>query len=158
MSNRNYTEDSNGTPARPGTSSWRRTEELPYVLGEATVRQMAHELANMLVEIARTEPGPIVWVTGNSYMPPLRSFSEAERVYQAENNRDGSLFDWFAELVEDELALRHVIMESPEYDNALYVVDVARWQYKSDEDIALAGDYLGDEWEEIPEDDRPHIA
>jgi hypothetical protein len=119
---------------------------------------MAHELADMLVETARTEPGPIVWVTGNSYMPPLRSFSEAERVYQAENNRDGNLFAGFAEMLEDELALRHVIMESPEYDNALYVVDIARWQYKSDEDMALAGDELGDEWEEIPEDERPHIA
>ena len=138
----NYTRDDNGNPARPGNSYYRRTEELPYVLGEGAVRQMARELADALISDARTLEGPVVWVTGNSYMPPIRSFTDAERVYDADNNRYGELLAWFAEMVEMRLSDANVLMECPDYDNALYVVDLTRYEY----DDSATGDDLNSEW------------
>jgi hypothetical protein len=125
--------------------------ELPYVLGKETVREMARELAGSLIQEARTVHGPVIWVTGNSYMPPMRSFPAAEKVWQADNNSDGELFAWFTELVENALTDASVAMESPDYDNALYVVDLNRWQYKepqfSTPNFPSMPDDYNDEWE-----------
>jgi hypothetical protein len=121
------------------------------------VRKMARELADAIISDARTVHGPVVWVTSNQYMPPMRSFPSAEYVYQADNNRDGELFAFMVELVEDHLNSANVLLESPDYDNALYVVDLNRWQYKErqfstpyfpsvpDDD----SDDLNDEWEPV---------
>jgi hypothetical protein len=142
-----YTSDNNGNPARPATSGYSRTVELPYVVGEARVREIARELADGLIADARDGGGPVVWVTGNSYVPAFRSFGLAEHVYNAENNRDGELFAFLVETVEDHLHRANVILEAPEYDNALYVVDLKRWQYR--EDAYGDGDDLNDEWEPV---------
>lgn len=142
-----YTTDTNGNPARLSTQSFNRTETLPYALGEGMVRDMAGKLADSIIVAARTDHGPpVVWLTGNNYMPPLRSFPPAERVYQADNNRDGELFAWFAELVEARVAEANVMMECPEYDNALYAVDLSRWQHKETGDFYETWD-INDEWE-----------
>jgi hypothetical protein len=144
---RDYTQDSrtyDSRPARPATRGYGSTEELPYVLGNGTVREYAETVADSIIEEARTEPGPVVWITGNSYMPPLRSITLAERVYQADNNDDGELWAWFTEMVEGRLQAADVAMECPDYDNALYAVDLRRWQYREDTDYS---DDLNDEWE-----------
>lgn len=144
----NYTTDPDGNPARLNRNpySYRKTEELPYTLGNDTVRELARELADSIISDARTVHGPVVWLTGNAYMPPMRSFPAAERVYQADNNRDGELFAWFAEMVEDRLRDAHVAMECPDYDNALYAVDLNRWQYRDYDPRELVED-INDEWE-----------
>ena len=145
-----YTADSNGNPARPATQGYSRTEELPYVMGDAMVREIANDIATSIIEDARTVHGPVVWVTGNSYVPAFRSFDMAERVWNADNNHGGELFAFLVELVEQRLKDNHVLMECPEYDNALYAVDLNRWQYR---DLYTGnGDYTGtddinDEWE-----------
>lgn len=150
--NLNYTTDFYGTgkPARPSArfSAWGfRTEELPYVLGPGKVRGLARKVARLIAEDARNLHGPVVWITGNSMLPPMREILDAERVYQAENNRDGELFEWFGEMVRDNLAAQDVALECPDYDNALYAVDLRRWQYREDgpEDPDSAD--INDEWE-----------
>ncbi|HZZ17163.1 MAG TPA: hypothetical protein VFE08_14510 [Candidatus Sulfotelmatobacter sp.] len=154
---KDYTTGNSGMPARPSTHGglwhdWHRTESLPYILGNARVREIAREIADGIISDARTQPGPVVWITGNSYMPPLRSIAQAEYVYNAENNDDGELFAFLVELIEDHLSAANVAMESPEYDNALYVVDLKRWQYRDDDDVhdgTAEYDDLNDEWEPV---------
>lgn len=147
---RDYTTDNYGNPARPTTDNlFRRTEELPYTLGEDTVRKIARRIADSLIANARSLHGPVVWVTGNAYMPPFRDLGEAERVWNADNNRDGGLFAFLVETVEDHLSAASLALESPEWDNALYVVDLARWQYREDADDA---EDLNDEWEPVDPD------
>ena len=68
-------------------------EALPYVLGEGTVRRLARELADSIISDARTVHGPVVWLTGNACVPPIRSFLAAEYVYNADNIRDGELLE-----------------------------------------------------------------
>lgn len=148
-----YTADSNDNPALPATRGYSRTEELPYVLGNGAVRRMARELADAIISEARTLHGPVVWLTGNAYVPAMRSFPAAERVYLAENNYLGDLFAWFVELVEDHLSAAHVAMEQPDYDNALYAVDLNRWQYREHNgehhpDFYESWD-INDEWEPV---------
>lgn len=138
----NYTAGNNGNPAILATRSYDRTIGLPYVVGNGMVRDIAENIAISIIEDARTVHGPVVWVTGNSYMPPFRSFDMAEHVWNAENNEDGELFEFLVELVEDRLRVAEVALECPDYDNALYAVDLKRWQWKSD-----TGDDLNDDWE-----------
>src|ERR1700751_4104584 len=78
-------------------------EALPYVLGEGTVRRLARELADSIISDARTVHGPVVWLTGNGGVTPIRSFLAAEYVYNADNIRDGELLAWFSELVDGHL-------------------------------------------------------
>lgn len=146
----NYTADNNGNPAKLATRSYDRTIGLPYVVGEGMVREIATDIASAIIEDARTVHGPVVWLTGNSYVPAFRSFDMAERVWNAENNQDGELFAFLVELVEDLLRAADVAMESPDYDNALYAVDLKRWQYV--EEPTGDDDDLNDEWEPRTDD------
>jgi hypothetical protein len=95
------------------------------------VEAAAAEIAGQITAAARhSGSDPIVFVTGNSYMPPLRSFAAAEQVYQADE--DGEDFGRLQELVEARLAEADVALECPEYDNALYAVDLGRFEYVDD--------------------------
>jgi len=115
-------------------------------INATTMHDYAWLVADSIIQEARTLEGPVVWITGNSYMPPLRSIDLAEMVYQADNNDDGELFASFAELVESHLSDANVMLECPEYDNALYAVDLNRWQYRDDDSPV---DDINDEWERI---------
>lgn len=139
-----FTTDFYGEPAYPRTG-WTGPTTIPAILGQGAVRAIAREIARQFIADAQASPIPVVWVTGNSHMPPLRSVTAAERVWQAPNNDDGELFALLCELIEDHLGMAGVILESPEYDNSLYVVDTRRWQYRKDAD----GDDLNDEWEPV---------
>ena len=133
--------------------------EETYLTGR-TVHKLARELANDIIEEVHSVPGPVVWLTGSSYLPPLRSFTTAERVWDADNNRDGELWAWFVEMVEDHLSAANIALECPDYDNALYAVDLKRWQYK-EPTFTTPGfpsvpddlpDDLNDEWEPVDPD------
>jgi hypothetical protein len=119
-----------------------------YSLSDDDVRSIAREISASIISDARNMAGPVVWVTGNSYMPPLRSIAAAERVWQAANNDDGELWAFLVEQVETQLSDASVALECPDYDNALYAVDLRRWRYVED----AAGDDLNDEWEAITAD------
>jgi hypothetical protein len=145
----NYTTTQNGEIAI-ATSRYPYAEALPVIMGGGIVRQLAREVADTIIHEARTLHGPVVWITGNAYVPPLRSITSAELVWNAANNSDGELFAWFGEMVEAHLAEAEVAMECPEYDNALYAVDLKRWQYRDDDDVydgTAEYDDLNDEWE-----------
>lgn len=110
----------------------------------------AREIAGEMIAAARNSgDDPIAWVTGNAYMPPLRSFAAAEEVWQASS---GELMDdpWDALTCELERLLdeANVSMNCPEYDNALYVVDLARFEYAESD----GSETLQDDWKPIGSD------
>ena len=106
----------------------------------------ARTVADAIIADARTLHGPIVWITGNNYMPPLRAVPAASAVWDADNNDDGELFARFVELLEGYLQEADVLLECPEWDNALYAVDLKRWKFLEHD---ATGNELGDEWELI---------
>lgn len=110
---------------------------------EATLA--ATQLAESIEKDVRSVHGPVVWQTGNNYFPPIRSFPVAEDVYQADVR--GALWEVFTEALERELNNRDILLECPDYDNALYGVDLRRW--RRTEWVSGAVDDLNDEWELI---------
>jgi hypothetical protein len=121
------------------------TRTFPDMTG-AHIQRIARDIADSVIDDARNSgPDPIAWVTGNSMMPPLRSFDGAEDVWQHPANEDGEAFTYLAETLESMLADADVALECPEYDNALYAVDLARFEYSEDE----AGETLQDDWRAI---------
>ena len=114
----------------------------------------AAEISAEIITAARgSGSDPIAWVTGNSYMPPLRSFAAAEQVYQADD-ADGADFDELVHQVEQRLDDAGVTLECPDYDNALYAVDTRRFEYVDD-----PGDHetLQQDWKAKPvHADYPH--
>lgn len=115
------------------------------------VVQLARDDARDAIVIARESNEPIAWITGNSYMPPLRAFGHAEYVYRADDDVDtqGELWEVYVEEFEITLANNDVYCACPDYDNALYVVDLRRWEYIENEN----GDMLSDDWQLIIADD-----
>lgn len=102
---------------------------------DARIRRIAREISDSIISDARNSgPDPIAWITGNSMMPPLRSFDAAEDVHQHAANEDGEAFAWLTELIESYLSDASVALEYPEHDNALYAVDLARFEYVEDPD------------------------
>lgn len=120
---------------------------------DARLDETAREITASIIESARTSgDDPIAWVTGNSYMPPLRSFAAAEQVWQ--DDEDGEDFAYLTERVEARLADAQVALECPDYDNALYAVDLKRFEYVED-----PGDHetLQEDWKPRPQHaDYPH--
>lgn len=133
--------------------------DYPRILGNGAVREAAQSIAEGMTEAARTQPGPVVFVTGNSYVPALRSYPQAERVWNAENNADGGLFAFvLGEELERLLSAADVYLGAPDYDNALYVVDLRRWQSSGtwDNFDGYYADDLNAEWEAVAH--CPHPA
>jgi hypothetical protein len=114
----------------------------------AEVRKSAAEAAQVIVRLAR-ESGddPIAWVTGSQYMPPIRSIAAAEEWYQ--KDQEGTpyegMFGYFCEEVEQVLETENVLMASPDTDNALYAVDMQRWQHAGNDDAET----LQGEWKPV---------
>jgi len=107
------------------------------------IRRIAAGIAESIIDDARNSgPDPIAWITGNSMMPPLRSFNAAENVWQHPANDDGEAFAYLVEVLESLLSDASVALEAPEYDNSLYAVDLARFEYSESED----GENLQDDW------------
>ena len=122
---------------------------------ERVIRSYARKIADEIISAARNSGrDPIAWVTGNAYMPPMRSFTLAELVWQDTAHDDcGESFAWLCELTESHLSDADVALECPEYDNALYAVDLARFAYADREGLAMAeGEYLQDDWQPITAD------
>lgn len=111
--------------------------------------KLAREDADTAIAMARghfwvTMADPIVWLTSNSYMPPLRGFGSAEMVWKADDT--GELWEAYVEAFEQALEDANVYLGSPDYDNSLYVVDLRRWRYRDDADDVETLTY---EWEPI---------
>jgi hypothetical protein len=122
-------------------------------LTEATVHDYASQIAASIIESARTSgDDPITWVTGNNYMPPLRSFALAERIWQDQAD-DGESWELLVELTEQFVSKASVALECPDYDNALYAVDLRRFEYAESE----SGETLQDDWQPITTGGQPSI-
>jgi hypothetical protein len=117
---------------------------------EDTVRDYARQIADSIIVAARTSgPDPIAWVTGNAMMPPLRSFTLAERIWQDDifTNRDEPAWELLTDLVESHLDIARVALECPEWDNALYAVDLTRFEHVVQ--TAPEADALQTEWRPV---------
>lgn len=102
-----------------------------------------------IMPAAKESTEPVVWITGNSYMPPIRALDRIDEFWQRTANHGHILHDmadtlWchLVEAIEDECEKQQIHMASPEWDNALYVVDERRWEYVENTD----GESLNDDW------------
>jgi hypothetical protein len=112
----------------------------------ARITRIAREIADSIVYVARhSGSDPIAWVTGNSYMPALRSFDAAEDVWQHPANDNGEAFEFLHEELERMLSDADVALTAPEYDNALYATDLSRFEYWENP----LGENLEDDWHPI---------
>jgi hypothetical protein len=125
------------------------TRMLDIVRGRVAdrIHSEATRAANLLSQevvdnVRANEHNSVQWMTGNHFMPPLRSLPEAERVYQ-EGTDDA--WETFSERFFSALEEAQVYCAAPEYDNALYCVDLRVWERIPEEE-------LGDET--LPEGDR----
>jgi hypothetical protein len=117
---------------------------------EDTVRDYARQIADSIIVAARTSgPDPIAWVTSNAMMPPLRWFARAERIWQMcpDTDPEGEAWEMLTELIESHLSDARVTLECPEWDNALYAVDLTRFEWI--EQTAPEADTLQDEWRPV---------
>lgn len=120
---------------------------------ETTLSQNLEQLGSLIAKdviapTARDSATPVVFITGNSYMPPIRDLEDVEAIWQADTN--GEYFAILVEAIESRLAMEMVYLAQPEYDNALYVVDLKRWQFKElSQDECNDIDDINDEWEPL---------
>ncbi|HEY1700763.1 MAG TPA: hypothetical protein VGG75_13705 [Trebonia sp.] len=124
------------------------------IMGYGLVRRYAYEIAVLVTHAARESNTPVVHVTGNSYVPPLRSFAGAELVWSADNGAHSAdefagpaLYEFLTCELKRLLDEANVYLDSPPDDNALYVVDLNRWRWAGDWDHDA--DNLNDDFELI---------
>jgi hypothetical protein len=126
---------------------------------EEGIRILAGQIAGDMISAARASGhAATAWVTGNSYLPALRSYPQAELVWQASypSDADGrypsntalGYWDTLDAKVERLLDAASVYLGSPEDDNSLYVVDLRRFEARDDYDDA---ENLQDEWVPVSE-------
>jgi hypothetical protein len=75
---------------------------------------------------AKASTEAVLFITGNSYMPPLRAYSCSEQVWVIDLP---DVWEVYVERLEQRLTELNVYLGSPEDDNSLYVVDLARFEY-----------------------------
>lgn len=110
------------------------------------VKRAARDIADQIIHAARTSgSNPIAWVTGNAMMPPLRWFDAAERIWQLPARNDAQPWESLLWRIDRHLADADVALECPEHDNALYAVDLARFEYAESE----LGETLQDDWQPV---------
>jgi hypothetical protein len=120
-----------------------------------TVLPAARRIAASIIDDARASTTPVAWVTGNSYMPPARSFTEFEMVWQHRLNEStperpyagGQMSEAMWEEIERILTEADVYTACPDYDNSIYAVDSRRWEYIGEDNPAfdefdMNGEYL----------------
>lgn len=86
---------------------------------------------------------PVVFLTGNRFMPPFRSFDEIEAVWQADEEGEYVVAIW--ECVEKCCDQNEIFIGQPEHDNAIYGVDLRKWEHNEDS----IGDDMNAEWQRI---------
>ena len=104
---------------------------------------VAEEIAGYMIDAAHASgDDPIVFVTGNNYMPPLRAYDGADAIWLYAN---AEAWDELVETLEGILDKANVYMGIPDYDNAIYVVDMNRFESVEDDNA----ENLSDEWKMI---------
>lgn len=104
------------------------------------IEQAAADIAGDMIAAARgSAREPVVFVTGNSYYPPIRHYAAADSAY--ENGRLFELTEELEQLLEDAGVY---LDEGP--DGSLYAVDLKRFRFT---DYDETSDTLPGQWEEI---------
>lgn len=80
------------------------------------------------------------FITTNRYMPPLRDIQEVEAIWQVEDAED-QYAAALMEAIHDKCAAIEIMLACPDYDNAVYAVDLREWEHTGEE-----SDDLNDEW------------
>lgn len=110
------------------------------------IQAAAESIAANMIAVARDSgTEPIAFVTGNSYLPAIRSYSEAEAIWQ-DDSADPESLSWLLETINELLEDANVALEAPEDDNSLYVVDLTRFEYVDGSEDAYN---LSDQWQAI---------
>lgn len=110
------------------------------------INAVARKVADFIIGEARGSGEPVVFVTGNSYFPPMRSFASMDDLW----HESESAFYAAVELVETLLSDADVYLDSPEYYNCLYAVDMKRFEFKDYYDPQNSNtDNINDEWQPI---------
>lgn len=82
---------------------------------------------DVIAPIVQESNDPVVELTGNRMMPPLRNFDDAESVWTADDT--GDIWEAFCEAVDSKLKELDIDTGCPDYDNAMYGVDGKRWRF-----------------------------
>jgi hypothetical protein len=100
----------------------------------ASAEQLGRLIARHEIAPVAADSGdePVVALTGNSYMPPIRALDNVEEVWQT---NDMDAFEALMDGIESELEVLNVSMSSPDFDNALYVIDLNRFEMSDDVDL-----------------------
>lgn len=90
-----------------------------------------HQFAGLFVRDVitpelRASDKPVVALTSNTYMPPIRDYGEVERLWQMD---ESDLFELFMESFEQKVNEANLIIGSPDFDNMLYGVDGNKWTW-----------------------------
>jgi hypothetical protein len=149
--------DANSIVVSTGFKAVRSVAHLSYDQINAAAMGDIQQYAALLVRdhIApqvRASDEPVCWLTSNNFMPPIRAIDRMDDIWNATSThgnywRDMADDIWVAvcETIELELERNYIYMTSPEWDNALYAVDLKRWEHvERDEDND--GDTLNDDW------------
>jgi hypothetical protein len=84
---------------------------------EQEICDAARVIADAITVAARTSgDDPVAWVTGNAYMPPLRSFGSAEAIWQ---DRDDDAWEMPTELLYYNISPPKEWMASPNNANTM---------------------------------------
>lgn len=149
--------DANTIVVSTGFKAVRAVANLSYDQIQTAAMGDIHQYAALLVRdwimpAVKASDEPVCWLTGNSYMPPIRAIDKMDDIWTATSTHGHILHDmaddmWVAlcEEIERELDKNNIYMTSPEWDNSLYAVDLDRWEHIEDAD----GDSLNDEWKPV---------
>lgn len=129
------------------------TDKTILALAVELAEESARKDAATAIEIARTgSPLEAVhFITGNSYMPPLRAFGRAEDFWQASHECEVfaySPWEAYCETFQQALEDAKIYLGCLDYDNALYVVDTAVWEI-SEAGLEGSAENLSDEWSHV---------
>lgn len=124
---RAFSEDVNAIIRLANHLAWSIRDDIQH-----DITQLAFLIArDVIAPAAKESTEPVVFITGNSMMPPLREVDSIERLWDA----DDDVFSDFVEALEHALDENQIYMASPEDDNCLYVVDLKRWEHRDEGDM-----------------------
>lgn len=107
-----------------GLLTSRESERITEELQQSVIQFAGLFVRDVIGPELAASDSPVVTLTSNSYMPPIRDYAEVERLWTLDN---GDVFETFMETFEQKLNEYNFIVGSPDYDNMLYGIDLNRW-------------------------------
>jgi hypothetical protein len=108
---------------------------------------------DVIAPVAQKYGHPVVALTSNAYMPPIRDIFECEVIWKNSRNDEWQLF---IENLERKLDENSIMMSSPDHDNMLYVTDTKQWALSADVSDDPNGHLDNDAWQRIATYEQAH--